>query len=382
MPSKPDFPTSPAALTADWLTSALTPAFPGIRVDGFEKTTIGVGSGFMGDLERVSLKTHSIAGHPKTVVVKFSSHFEATRILAGRMNYYGRELGFYEDCAETAGVRTPIIYCQRFDPLNQHFVMVMEDLAPAVPTDQVIGNTLEQSEQVMLAFADLHGRWWNSPDLKHMAWTAPITHVTPIKESLAQLEDSISNAERTGRFDAYPNMKRLQPRLPPLFAMEPPQPEPYTLVHGDLRSDNIFFSPESPTGEPTIIDWQTAGIGQPMTDIARWLTQSIDVDLRRQHETHLLKLYHDRLLANGVENYSYKKMLQEYEINLVVTLLMFSMSMDEIEQTSERAAPLFHAMYSRLDAALVDWDVEKTLKILPFMIPFMKLGNWIKTRFN
>ena len=253
---------------------------------------------------------------------------------------------------------------------------------PVVPTDQVIGNTLEQSEQVMLAFADLHGRWWNSPDLKHMAWTAPITHVTPIKESLAQLEDSISNAERTGRFDAYPNMKRLQPRLPPLFAMEPPQPEPYTLVHGDLRSDNIFFSPESPTGEPTIIDWQTAGIGQPMTDIARWLTQSIDIDLRRQHETHLLKLYHDRLLANGVENYSYKKMLQEYEINLVVTLLMFSMSMDEIEQTSERAAPLFHAMYSRLDAALVDWDVEKTLKILPFMIPFMKLGNWIKTIFN
>ncbi len=382
MSSKPDFPTSPAALTADWLTKALKPSFPNIAVEHFENTTIGVGSGFMGDLERVSLTSASNADHPKTVVVKFSSHFEATRILAGRMNYYGRELGFYEDCAKTAGVKTPTIYCQHFDAQNQHFVMVMEDLAPAVPTDQVVGNTLEQSEQVMLAFADLHGKWWNSPDLKQMAWTAPITHVTPIKESLIQLEASIQDAERTGRFDAYPNMKRLQPRLPPLFAMEPPQPEPYTLVHGDLRSDNIFFSPESPSDEPTIIDWQTAGIGQPMTDIARWLTQSIDIDLRRQHETDLLKLYHERLIANGVENYSYQKMLQEYEINLVVTLLMFSMSMDEIEQTSDRAAPLFHAMYSRLDAALIDWNVEKTLKILPYMIPFMKLGNWLKTTFN
>ncbi|MGB1189232.1 MAG: oxidoreductase family protein [Pseudomonadales bacterium] len=382
MSSKPDFPTSPAALTADWLTKALKPSFPNIAVEHFENTTIGVGSGFMGDLERVSLTSASNANHPKTVVVKFSSHFEATRILAGRMNYYGRELGFYEDCAKTAGVKTPTIYCQHFDAQNQHFVMVMEDLAPAVPTDQVVGNTLEQSEQVMLAFADLHGKWWNSPDLKQMAWTAPITHVTPIKESLIQLEASIQDAERTGRFDAYPNMKRLQPRLPPLFAMEPPQPEPYTLVHGDLRSDNIFFSPESPSDEPTIIDWQTAGIGQPMTDIARWLTQSIDIDLRRQHETDLLKLYHERLIANGVENYSYQKMLQEYEINLVVTLLMFSMSMDEIEQTSDRAAPLFHAMYSRLDAALIDWNVEKTLKILPYMIPFMKLGNWLKTTFN
>ncbi len=382
MSSKPDFPTSPAALTADWLTKALKPSFPNIAVEHFENTTIGVGSGFMGDLERVSLTSASNANHPKTVVVKFSSHFEATRILAGRMNYYGRELGFYEDCAKTAGVKTPTIYCQHFDAQNQHFVMVMEDLAPAVPTDQVVGNTLEQSEQVMLAFADLHGKWWNSPDLKQMAWTAPITHVTPIKESLIQLEASIQDAERTGRFDASPNMKRLQPRLPPLFAMEPPQPEPYTLVHGDLRSDNIFFSPESPSDEPTIIDWQTAGIGQPMTDIARWLTQSIDIDLRRQHETDLLKLYHERLIANGVENYSYQKMLQEYEINLVVTLLMFSMSMDEIEQTSDRAAPLFHAMYSRLDAALIDWNVEKTLKILPYMIPFMKLGNWLKTTFN
>ena len=382
MSSKPDFPTSPAALTADWLTKALKPSFPNIAVEHFENTTIGVGSGFMGDLERVSLTSASNANHPKTVVVKFSSHFEATRILAGRMNYYGRELGFYEDCAKTAGVKTPTIYCQHFDAQNQHFVMVMEDLAPAVPTDQVVGNTLEQSEQVMLAFADLHGKWWNSPDLKQMAWTAPITHVTPIKESLIQLEASIQDAERTGRFDAYPNMKRLQPRLPPLFAMEPPQPEPYTLVHGDLRSDNIFFSPESPSDEPTIIDWQTAGIGQPMTDIARWLTQSIDIELRRQHETDLLKLYHERLSANGVENYSYQKMLQEYEINLVVTLLMFSMSMDEIEQTSDRAAPLFHAMYSRLDAALIDWNVEKTLKILPYMIPFMKLGNWLKTTFN
>ncbi len=382
MSSKPDFPTSPAALTADWLTKALKPSFPNIAVEHFENTTIGVGSGFMGDLERVSLTSASNANHPKTVVVKFSSHFEATRILAGRMNYYGRELGFYEDCAKTAGVKTPTIYCQHFDAQNQHFVMVMEDLAPAVPTDQVVGNTLEQSEQVMLAFADLHGKWWNSPDLKQMAWTAPITHVTPIKESLIQLEASIQDAERTGRFDAYPKMKRLQPRLPPLFAMEPPQPEPYTLVHGDLRSDNIFFSPESPSDEPTIIDWQTAGIGQPMTDIARWLTQSIDIDLRRQHETDLLKLYHERLIANGVENYSYQKMLQEYEINLVVTLLMFSMSMDEIEQTSDRAAPLFHAMYSRLDAALIDWNVEKTLKILPYMIPFMKLGNWLKTTFN
>jgi hypothetical protein len=61
---------------------------------------------------------------------------------------------------------------------------------------------------------------------------------------------------------------------------------------------------------------------------------------------------------------------------------MFSMSMDEIDQSSERADALFHAMYSRLDSALADWQAENTLKILPFMIPFMKIGVWFKSQFK
>ena len=42
----------------------------------------------------------------------------------------------------------------------------------------------------------------------------------------------------------------------------------------------------------------------------------------------------------------------------------------------------FHAMYSRLDAALSDWPVEKMLKVLPMLIPFMKIGAWFKTYFK
>ena len=150
--------------------------------------------------------------------------------------------------------------------------------------------------------------------------------------------------------------------------MEPPPPSPFTLVHGDLRSDNIFFSQplqEGPSPSPVIIDWQTTGIGQPMTDITRWLTQSITIETRQAHEQTLLKIYHERLVERGVSNYSFKQMCQEYRLNLIVTLLMFSMSMDEIDQSSERADALFHAMYSRLDSALADWRAEKTLKILP-----------------
>lgn len=381
MPSKPNFPLALDDVSADWLSSQLARDFEGAKVNDFSVTQIGQGEGFMATLGRVHLEGQSVSGSlPESVIVKLSSPMQATRELATRMNYYGREIGFYQDCAADCGVRVPRCYSWQAETIDNRFSMLLEDLAPTLPVDQVKGCSFDESAKVMRAFADLHAHWWNSPKLKSLSWPSPITHVQPVSESLALLEASIQDAEVTGRFDAYPNMKRLLPRLPALCKIEPPPPFPYTLVHGDLRSDNIFFPEGEP--EPIIIDWQTCGMGQPMTDIARWLTQSIDIETRRGGEEALLSIYHERLLERGVKGYTHKAMMSEYQLNLVVTLLMFSMSMDEIDQSSERAAPLFHAMYSRLEAALEDWDVEKILKILPLLIPIFKITTWFKLKFH
>ena len=131
---------------------------------------------------------------------------------------------------------------------------------------------------------------------------------------------------------------------------------PYTLVHGDLRRITSFFL-STPRTRSLLIG--NLGMGQPMTDIARWLTQSITIETRRSHEQELLTIYHDRLVERGVTQYTKKQMISDYELNLVVTLLMFSMSMDEIDQSSDRAAVLFDAMYSRLEAALEIGTLKK-----------------------
>jgi hypothetical protein len=39
-------------------------------------------------------------------------------------------------------------------------------------------------------------------------------------------------------------------------------------------------------------------------------------------------------------------------------------------------------MYSRLDAALVDWKVGRLLKVLPAMVPFLKAGSWLQEKFS
>ena len=41
---------------------------------------------------------------------------------------------------------------------------------------------------------------------------------------------------------------------------------PHTLLHCDLRSDNLLFSPDG--SQVTLVDWQGAGVGPPSFDLA------------------------------------------------------------------------------------------------------------------
>ena len=112
------------------------------------------------------------------------------------------------------------------------------------------------------------------------------------------------------------------------------------------------------------------------------MVQSISIEDRRETEQELLKLYHDRLLEYGVKGFSYRKFIGAYMTNLIVVYLMFSMSMDSVDKSSERAQALFHQFYSRLNAAMVDWKIERIMKALPYLYPIIKVTLIIKKALN
>ncbi len=367
-------------LSPAWLQEMMAPHLGDARITGFDSAVIGVGEGFMGQLARLTLSYGQTAqGAPASVIVKFAAAREDTREMARDQNLYRREIGFYRDIGSAVGIRVPLCYYSDFDEASQRFVMLLEDMVPGVPSDQVVGTSRETSRQVVEQFARLHARWWNSPALEKLDWARWLINEMSMDEGLARLKESIRDMEATGRFDAYPEMKRLVYLLPPLFRMEPAPPDPFSLTHGDLRSDNII-EPSAEGGEFCVIDWQLAGKGDPVNDLARWLVQSITIEDRRATEQALLRSYHDTLVAQGVRGYSYGKFLNAYKMNLVVILVMFSMTIDTVDRSSERAQALFHEFYSRLDAALVDWEIEKLLKVLPMMMPFIKLSAWVKSK--
>ncbi len=47
-----------------------------------------------------------------------------------------------------------------------------------------------------------------------------------------------------------------------------PADQPGTLCHGDYKLDNVLFAPESPPRLAAVVDWEMAGIGDPLVDLA------------------------------------------------------------------------------------------------------------------
>ena len=74
-----------------------------------------------------------------------------------------------------------------------------------------------------------------------------------------------------------------------------------TLIHLDLRLDNLLFSPDGTT--VTVIDWQGVGVGPASWDLAYFISQSLTIENRRNHEKELLDLYADvvRTLQPGLD---------------------------------------------------------------------------------
>jgi aminoglycoside phosphotransferase (APT) family kinase protein len=52
-----------------------------------------------------------------------------------------------------------------------------------------------------------------------------------------------------------------------LDAHRPPD-QPSALCHGDYKLDNLLFAPESPPRLAAVVDWEMAGIGDPLVDLA------------------------------------------------------------------------------------------------------------------
>ena len=76
---------------------------------------------------------------------------------------------------------------------------------------------------------------------------------------------------------------------------------PRTVVHLDFRPDNFMFGESADAPPLVVVDWQTAGHGFAMWDLAYLIGGSFEPAIRADVERDLLALYRDRMAAAGVD---------------------------------------------------------------------------------
>lgn len=382
-------PAGPVGVTAEWLTDALRQSgsldgAEGITIASVEWEQIAVGEGFAGQLARIAITYAGDAGDaPATLIGKFASAHEETRALLDLAGGYEREVHFYAELAADAGLPTPRCYHAAYDGDAGTCVILLEDLSPATTGDQILGATLDEARFVVTELARFHARWWNDEQLLSNEW---MRLPTALAERLIALFEEgmpgfVQQAER------FPRLVALVVRIGKLLPMMIGQLEgqfgrrPYTLVHGDMRLDNLFL-PSQDGGRFTVIDWQGVTLGPAAADLSYWLALSLDVELRREHEHELVALYHSTLVEHGVEGYSLSRLRRDYGGTLLNLLPFGVVASASLDMTSERGQALVDAIFERMDAALADHKAGRLLRIAPWAIRGERLWNALRSPFS
>ncbi|MDP9237093.1 MAG: ecdysteroid 22-kinase family protein [Chloroflexota bacterium] len=359
-------PHGPAELTPAWLTDVLTGRghlASGAAVAAVEQERIGEGVGFIGEIVRLKLRYTPEGAGPVTIIAKFPSPDPGSRAIGNMYGLYGREVSFYRDLAATCGVPTATCYFEAMDADADRYVLLLEDLSVTGRIgDQVAGCSLEQAALALSQLARLHATWWASPRLAAIPWLqrgtdlvrAPLQTVYP---ALCARSLELFGDELTAEIRAV--IPTLHEKMLGIFD-EIDQGD-MTLAHGDYRLDNLFFGHGS--GNPlSVVDWQSPNIGWAAYDVAYFMCGSLTLEMRREHETAILRAYHDALIAFGVKGYDFERFFLDYRRSLLAYLAIFVINGATLEMSNQRAVDLFQVIFERLVGAITDL---RALELLP-----------------
>lgn len=295
-----DWPREAAAVSAAWLTECLRET--GMLDGGTRVAHVGwekIGTGQVGDTARFVLTYEGPRPGPASLAGKFASADPTSRGTAAAFGLYRKEVGFYRELLGETAIRSPRPLAARISDDGADFVLLFEDLGPARGGNQLDGCSLQDAREAIRQAAALH-----APTRGHPGVLAADCLV-PRPEAMALLRQLYPQAQATFR-DRYEGL--LEPELMAVceglaaeadryFGREPSDP---CLVHGDFRLDNMLFDVRGGAEPIAVVDWQTAAIGNGLTDIGYFLGCGVGNALRRAHETELLDLYCEEMSERGV----------------------------------------------------------------------------------
>ncbi|MBB41386.1 MAG: hypothetical protein CMF01_15000 [Hyphomonas sp.] len=360
--SRPGLDTNPLELTPDWFNQLFEEIGIDAEVSGLTAKSIGTGQ--IGENVRFVFDyARKGDGAPATLVGKFPSDNEASLMTAKMLGHYEREVNFYRTFPKVAGRIPPAALYTDYDAETNRFALIMEDMAPSEQGDQLAGCSVAEAERAMDAAAILHAAYWNDESLDTYPWlqgtsVAPPPAMSP--EQVAMLwtgfkdrYDASLTPDVIEVGDAYADaLPRMQ---------QEPGDGPFALTHNDYRLDNMLFGKPGAPKPLAVVDWQTVGKGAPASDVAYFIGAGLTREDRPKHEQALLRYYHARLQDEGVTDYGFDALFDDYRYTCFYGMSVAFGAAMLVKQT-ERGDQMFLTMLRRHAAQARD---NNALELLP-----------------
>lgn len=360
-------PAASKDITASWLNEVLHESGflkeANIKSIGYEQW--GVGEGFVSDMARLTMDYDREAPQlPRTVVAKLPTSFESAHAVAMLFNIYEREIRFYSEVAPSSPIRTPHLIYWDVDSEQQRYILLMEDCSCYAQVDQIRGLDYEKTKQVALMLADFHVRWWDAEDLYSFPWMptnngasalALIDTYRSCWEASLQFEDFVAALPDGGREAG----QKLHDQYSSLIDTAPD--DHLTIAHFDFRVDNLFFDSNNRERPVIVFDWQASNINRGVIDLSYLLGGSIPIELRRDIEEEIIRLYHNRLQEKGISGYSWDECWEDYLKGTLIFAYIPVLAYASLDTGDARGKQLASLLTTRHFTTIVDNDATSLL---------------------
>jgi HAD superfamily hydrolase (TIGR01509 family) len=290
--------------------------------------------GYISDV--ISLKI--IANEELNCIIKLENKNENNlSVMANNLGLYERENYFYENISRYININVPKFHGLIKDDNLNTIGILMEDLnyLKYVLNLNLNKNDINISLKVIENMAKLHSKFWN----KNMKKIFPL-----LKKHNDSLFNPFCSNYINNHWDCFKenwknvlsteqlniaeiiknNFHKVQERL---------SINNLTLIHGDVKSPNIFYDVNNQF-EPYFLDWQYVANGKGSQDLIFFIIESFDIDNINLNYPIFKNYYYQKLIEFGVK-YSYN----DYENDLVDSVCYFpffvaiwfgSLKMDEL----------------------------------------------------
>ncbi len=288
---------SPAAKTIQMPESGWIAEVLGTAINAMEIRAMESGRGFQSTTWQLLLSCDPPGSAPESVVLKSETTnpdaHEFTRLNCS----FQREVGVYNHLIPRLKHHQPIVYgCSA----NQPCWLLMEDLSHLRSGDQLQGLSHAETVASLQSIAVLHAEFWLDPQLERQSWLP--AHSFWFQHPQADLVEPFVETYSVRLGEQATTIVRAV--LEQGEAIDAALAErPWTLVHGDLRADNLLFGGSAQAPSATILDWSWACRSLATIDLAFLIGGSEPVLQRHGRLDELLQLWHGTLLLRGVRDY-------------------------------------------------------------------------------